>query len=177
VCGRSECGAFGLAESLRLRGFETRVQSERLVDQSNQRPTRSVCAGLRQCSERKPVEDGRTIDWHGRQNGKRCRALLGTRKWKPVAYVNDVDLPTQLSKFMDDAPIISIAPGRSVEVSRHTERKVRIATSNHTRPNRNVVHISQRRSLSAVPAIMVLRFWPSSGGCSQAWRGVELPRG
>ena len=107
-----------------------------MVDQCDQRSAGSDGAGLRQCSESKPVENGRTTGRHCRQYGKRCRALGGIRKRKPVAYVNDIHLPTELPKLPDDASIIPIASRWSIEITRHPERKLRMAGDSfmHSRP-------------------------------------------
>ena len=42
-----------------------------------------------------------------------------------VAYVGDVHLPTELPKFLDDAPVIAITSSRRGEITRNGERKMR----------------------------------------------------
>jgi hypothetical protein len=65
VRSRSERGVLGLTEDFCLYGFKRGIQGKRLMHQSDQRCAGSVCTGLGQCSEGQPVDDGRSIVWHG----------------------------------------------------------------------------------------------------------------
>jgi len=117
------------------------VQSKRLVHQSDERCAGSEHAGLGQGPERKSIEDHRTAGRHRGQYRQRSRALRDAREWKAVAYVGDIEVPTEPPKFLDDASIIAIASGRRGEITRHGEREVQF--------------IAWKRAHGAIPAMVV----------------------
>ena len=79
-------------------------------------------AGLGQRPERKPIEHNRTAVLHRGQYRQRGRALRDARERKAGSQVEDVHLPTQRPKLLDDAPVIAITSGRRGEITRHGER-------------------------------------------------------
>jgi len=55
--------------------------------------------------------------------------LRGAGERKILAYVGDVDLPTELPKFLDDAPVVAVTSGRRGEIARHSERDMLFMSS------------------------------------------------
>jgi hypothetical protein len=84
-------------------------------------------AGLRQCPERKPVENDRAASGHHGQHRHRVRAFRGAGEGEALSHVDNIHLPTEPPKLLDDASIISITSSRRGEIARHDERKARIA--------------------------------------------------
>ena len=100
------------------------MQSKRLVHRRDERCAGSERARFGKGPERKPIEDHRTAGRHRGQYRQRGRALRDAREWKAVAYVGNIDVPTEPPKLLDDASIIAITSGRRGEITRHGERKV-----------------------------------------------------
>jgi hypothetical protein len=105
-----------------LRGVETGFQSKRLMHQRDERRPKSKRAGLGQRPERKPIKDNRAAARHRGQYHQRGRALRDARERKTVSQIEDIHLPTQPPKLLDDAPVIAITSGRCGEITRHGER-------------------------------------------------------
>ena len=49
------------------------------------------------------------------------RTLRDAREGKAAAYVDDIHLPAESPKLLDDAPVIAITSGRRGEITRHGE--------------------------------------------------------
>ena len=50
------------------------------------------------------------------------RTLRDAREGKAAAYLDDIHLPTEPPKLLDDAPVIAITSGQRGEITRHGER-------------------------------------------------------
>jgi hypothetical protein len=78
-------------------------------------------AGLGQRAECKPIKDHGTAGRHPGYHRQGVRALRHAREREVAAYVDDIHLPTQLPKLLDDAPVEDITAGRHSEIARHGE--------------------------------------------------------
>jgi hypothetical protein len=96
-----------------------------LVHQRDKRGAAAERPSLGQGSECKSVDDNRTAGRHRREERERSRTLRATREGKVVAYVSDSHVPTEVPKFLDDAPVIAITSSRRGEIAWYCERKMR----------------------------------------------------
>ena len=70
---------------------------------------------------RKPIEDSGTAGRHRGQYRQSGRTLRDAREGKAASYVDDIHLPTEPPKLLDDAPVIAITSSRDTEITRHGE--------------------------------------------------------
>ena len=144
--GSGSAACLCLAEDLRLRGIKTGFQRKRLVHQRDEGRAKSERAGLGQGPERKPVENNRTAVWHRGQYHQRGRALRDGRERKAISQVEDIRLPTQPPKLVDDAPVIAITSGRRGKITRYGERNTPYLASVAHSPDPAMVAKARRTS-------------------------------